>query len=179
MIISRRILANGIARADGSALSKGFLDDLVSEIERLPDRLKAAGEALALLPFEPGAGMAGFFQDKTHFGHDRHAAPGSLNCSVFCGCRRDTPDELCCDHARPKLRDKIIDQVEQGAEETNGSICFHNNVELCYFIAAVKWKSFRVRRSTFGVWRSAGAVVLVLLVGQRRQGKAGLSDCKR
>jgi hypothetical protein len=136
MIISGRLLANGIARerADRSVLSKGFLDDLIGQIERLSDRLKAAREALALQAFEPGARMVGFIQNKAHLGDDRDAASALLNCSVFCGCGRDTPDELCCDHARPKFRDKIIDQVEQSAEETDGRICLHNMSRLCYFV---------------------------------------------
>ena len=94
-------MANGIARerVGRSAPGKGFLDDLVGDIERLTDRLEAAREALALEAFEPGAGTVGFFQDKTHFGGDRGGAPGALNCPVFCGRRRDTPDELRGDHA--------------------------------------------------------------------------------
>jgi len=101
MIISRRRLTDGIARerAGRSVLVKGFLDDLVGDIEGLTDWLEAAREALTLEPFEPGAGVVGFFQDKTHFGDARNAAPGSLNCPVFCRGRRDTPDELCGDHA--------------------------------------------------------------------------------
>ena len=127
MIISRRLLANGVALAGvgRSAQGKGFLDDLVGDVERLTDRLETAGEAPALEAFEPSAGTVGFFQDKTHFGVKRDDAPGSLNCPVFCGGRRDTPDELCRDHARPKFRDKIIDQIEEGADETNGRICIH------------------------------------------------------
>jgi hypothetical protein len=101
VIISRRLLPNGIARerAGRFVLVKGFLDDLVGDIERLTDWLEAARKALTLEPFEPGAGVVGFFQDKTHFGDARNAAPGPLNCPVFCGRRRDTSDELCGDHA--------------------------------------------------------------------------------
>jgi hypothetical protein len=111
MVISRGRLANGIARerSVGSALGEGFLDDLVGDIERLADRLEPAREPFALEPFEPSAGMIDFFQDKTHFGGGQGAAPGPLNCPVFCGGPRDAADQLCRDHARSKFRNKIID----------------------------------------------------------------------
>jgi hypothetical protein len=101
VIISRRLLPNGIARerAGRFVLVKGFLDDLVGDIERLADGLEAAREALSLEPFDPGVGGVGLFQDKTHFSDTRDAAPGLLNCPIFCGRRRDTPDELGGDHA--------------------------------------------------------------------------------
>jgi hypothetical protein len=101
VIISRRLLPNGIARerAGRFVLVKGFLDDLVGDIERLADGLEAAREALTLEAFKRGAGMVRFFEDKTHFGGDRNTASGSLNSSVFCGGGRDTPDKLCRDHA--------------------------------------------------------------------------------
>jgi hypothetical protein len=94
--------ANGIGRErwGGSALGEGFLDNLIGDIERLADRLETTSEPVALEPFEPGAGMIGFFQDKTHFGGGRGGgAPGSLNCPVFCGGHRDAPEELSRDHA--------------------------------------------------------------------------------
>ncbi len=59
--------------------------------------------------------MVGFFEHQTHFGGDPGAAPGALDCPIFCGGSRDAPDKLSRDHSDSKFRNKIIDQIEQSA----------------------------------------------------------------
>jgi hypothetical protein len=47
---------------------------------------------MVLDPFVAGDGRVGFFEDKTHFGDGREAAPGRSDGAVFCGGHRDAPD---------------------------------------------------------------------------------------
>ena len=75
MIISRP-MADGVARkrAGRSLLSKGVLDDLVGQIERLANRLESAREALTLEAFKRGAGIvAKVSRPKLNRPHDEFA----------------------------------------------------------------------------------------------------------
>ena len=48
-------------------------------------------------------------------------------CPVFGGGDRDAPDKLRRDHSGSEFRNKIIDQIEQSAQETCGKIQYSYN----------------------------------------------------
>jgi hypothetical protein len=81
---------------------------------------------MVLDPFVAGDGRVGFFEDKTHFGDGREAAPGRSDGAVFCGGHRDAPDKLGGDHSGSKFRNKIVDPIEKSAQET----CCRINIQI-------------------------------------------------
>jgi hypothetical protein len=91
----------------------------------LADEFEPAREPLVLDSLKPQAGMVGFFEHETHFGNGLEAAPGGSDCAIFCGGRRDAPNQLSGDHPGSKFRNKIVDLIEQSAHETSGRIYVH------------------------------------------------------
>ena len=83
---------------------------------------------MVLDPFEPDGGRVGFLEHKTHFGGGREAAPGGSYGAVFCGGRRDAANKLGGDHPGSKFRNKIVDSIEQNAQESCGGINIHITV---------------------------------------------------
>jgi hypothetical protein len=81
------------------------------------------------------------------------------------------PDKLGSDQSGSEFRNKIIDEIEQGAQKTCGRIGLHNNVNRCYikyWLSNGKRSPFAVRRSPFafsGRWRQslAGAFWLLMV----------------
>jgi hypothetical protein len=114
---------------EGSARGKGFLDNFVCDKEGLADQLEAAREPLVLDPLEPKAGMVGFFEHETHFWGELETAPVRAYRAVFCGGRRDAPDQLSGGHLGLKFRNEIIDEIEQSAQETCCGINTHITIE--------------------------------------------------
>jgi hypothetical protein len=106
---------------------------------------------MMLNPFEPGGGRVGFFEHETHFRGDLEAASGGSDGAVFRGGRRDAANELGGDHPGSKFRHKIVDPIEQNAQEPCGRINIHITIEynVLLFCMIVKCGNL----STFGVWR--------------------------
>jgi hypothetical protein len=129
-----------------SARGKCFRDNFVCDEDGLAYGLKPARQSVALDSFQRGAGWVGFFEHETHFG-DEAGAPGALRRPVFCGRGRDAPDKLGSDQSGSKFRNKIIDEIEQGAQKTCGRIGLHNNVNRCY----IKYWLSNGKRSPFAV----------------------------
>jgi hypothetical protein len=129
-------------RPEGSGRRKSFLDNLVSDTKGLADELEPAREPLALEPFLPRSGMVVFFEDKTHFWGQWGTAPVGFNCAIFCGGRRDVPNQLGGDRPGSEFRNKIVNPIEQSAEEAccrmNIHITSEDNVILNSSIVNIK-----------------------------------------
>jgi hypothetical protein len=136
---------------DGSGWGKGFLDNLVGDQESLTDELELAREPMMLNPFEPGGGRVGFFEHETHFRGDLEAASGGSDGAVFRGGRRDAANELGGDHPGSKFRHKIVDPIEQNAQEPCGRINIHITIGYNVILFCMNVKCGNL--STFGVWR--------------------------
>ena len=80
---------------------------------------------MVLDPFEPDGGRVGFFKHETHFWDDRKAASGGSDGAVFCGGRRDAANKLGGGHPGSKFRNKIVDSIEQNAQEPCCGINIH------------------------------------------------------
>jgi hypothetical protein len=132
-----------------SARGKCLRDNFVCDEDALAYGLKPARQSVALDSFQRGAGLVGFFEHETHFG-DEAGAPGALRGSVFCGRGRDAPDKLGSDQSGSEFRNKIIDEIEQGAQKGSGRIGMHNSVNRCY----IKYWLLNGKRSPFAVHRS-------------------------
>ena len=114
---------------DGSGWGKGFLNNFVCNEESLTDKLEPAREPMVLGSFEPDGGRVGFFEHETHFGDDREAASDGSDSAIFCGGRRDAANQLGGDHPGSKFRNKIVDPIEQNAQEPCGGINIHITME--------------------------------------------------
>jgi hypothetical protein len=100
-------------------------------------------------PFEPDGGRVGFLEHKTHFGDGREAARGGSDGAVFCGGRRDAANKLSGDHPGSKFRNKIIDPIEQNAQEPCGGINIHITGEDNVLFSAIVKVENRLRSVRF------------------------------
>jgi hypothetical protein len=121
-------LATGWRPPDSSGWGESFLDNFVCDEESLTYELEPAREPMAFEPFEPDGGRVGFFEHETHFGIHPKVPPGRSDGAVFCRGRRDTVNQLSGDHSGSKFRNKIVNPIEQSAQEPCGEIDIHITV---------------------------------------------------